>query len=202
MSEVMKRDLLEVARRNAERTQVVLSNRLKREARRVAMAAEHTTGATVKQLAEKHDLSEETVRADLKSAGVYTPQNRARITEEVRQAIVFKLQNGASVEDAATATGVSRVTVRKLGIIAGLLEKGTVRKRRSDEDMEEIAKLDEDVRAVHGVGLAALGSALATWRKKAAPVVASADEAPQGGDQAPESAEDAVPSDDAEDKPW
>lgn len=161
------RDLLEIARRNAERAQQVLSNRQKREQRRKQMAEEHGAGKSVTQLVAEYGVSAETVRSDLKAEGVYTPQRRTKITPELRASIVRALTEAPEdAEEIATSFGVSFATVRKIGVAEGILEAGAKRTRRSDADFVELEKLDGDLRAVHGAGLQALGAALYAWQKR------------------------------------
>ena len=167
----MSKDLLEIARRNAERAQEVLSNRQKREERRTQMAAEHDhgRGLNVSQLAEKYGVGLETVRNDLKAAGVYTPQRRTTLTPELRAAIIADIrQSPADLLAIGERHAVSYATVRKLGMEEGLLERGAPRKRRTAEDFEELERLDGDLKAVHGAGLQALGASLYAWRRRQA----------------------------------
>lgn len=164
------RDLLEIARRNAERAQLVLSNRQKRENRRKLMAADydHGKGKSVSQLAEDYKVSAETVRSDLVAAGVYTPKARTKITPELVAKITAQLKDGNDVQRVAEECGMSFATVRKIGVEAGVLQAGAPRQRRDDSDFEELEKLDGDLRAVHGAGLQALGAALYAWQRRKA----------------------------------
>lgn len=163
------RDLLAVAERNAAHAAAVLAKRKEIAERSQQLASEYDggNGKSVKQLAEDHGVSQETVRSGLKAAGVYTPQNRAKLDELLKASIVQMLREDITPAEAAKSTGVSQATVRKLGLAAGVLKKGPARKVRTEEEFDEIAQLDEDVRGIHGAGLLALGVALANHRKQA-----------------------------------
>jgi transposase len=163
------RDLLEIARVNAARAQQVLAKRELRHTRNAEMAKAAQQGQGVKQIAESFSVSQETVRSALRQQGVYTPQRRAKITDEVRAAIVDALRNGDSVASVAEVVGASAQSVRMIGLAAGVLTKGAPRKRRDEAEILLIRNFDSQARAqFNGQGLLALGNALRSHDRAAA----------------------------------
>lgn len=167
------RDLLEIARADAARAQ----ERLKREEGRAAQRSEYARdynegrGLSIRQIAEKWEVSQETVRTALKREGVYTPQRRGKVTPEMRERIITALKDNPNVGEQAVAWHLSAATIRKIGIESGVLEKGPPRAKRSEKQMGDIKVVDEALRKEFGAGLLALGAALRTWEKSADPEV-------------------------------
>lgn len=187
------RDLIAIARRNAERADSVLQKRLAREKRNEQMAVDYNgnNGLSVTKLAEKYGVTDETVRQGLRAEGVYAPKPRARITDDVRDSVKQMLTQGATVQQAAAAAGVSVPSVRNIGLAAGVLAKGSRRAKRSEQEWAAIKILDDGCREQFGTGLLSLGSALRAHEKAAQPQES----------ESPNVAAAPEPSDD-DDKPW
>lgn len=171
-------DLVEVARKRVESAQALLDKRERTATARANMANDYDRGKgmRVRAIAEKYAVSEETVRVGLKAQGVYQPQKRVKITDELREQVTADLKAQKSIGEIASNYGISASSVKKIAVDAGVVAKGPGRPRRTDEDMAAVKDLDTDARAIYGAGLLALGTQLRAWEKrKAAESVTQAD---------------------------
>lgn len=161
--------------------------RVIKQAEQEIPGAYRTGEVTMQKLADQYAISPMTVRRILKDANVPTVKFQ-RLSDEQRAEIVQMLRAGEHSDAVATAYGVSRNTVRKVGLDAGVFTKGSRRPHRSDADYALIEAYDAETRArFNGAGLYNLGMGLKQWRaKKAAEAAALEAESAPAPAPAPE----------------
>lgn len=187
------RSLLEAARRDAERALHRLEKEEAKAKTREEIVAAYEEEKSVKVLAGRFDVTTETVRSALKDAGVYAPTRRGKLSPEKREQIANALKDNPNIADQALAWGVSAATIRSIGQEAGIIKKGPPRTPRTDQQMHDIALVEEKIRDEFGAGFAALDAALKSWRKHFAGPPAEVEETP---------AEQAAPAPAADGAPW
>lgn len=119
-------------------------------------------------LAEMYGISTMTVTRILSDNGI-EPTRLHRLSDEEKSEILALIQQGQVPNEIATAYGTSVSSVRKLGVEAGLLEKGKRAPHRTDEEYRLIKDFDTEAERRFGARLYNLGMGLRSWEKKNAP---------------------------------
>lgn len=125
------------------------------------------------KLADLYGISTMTVTRILSDNGI-EPVRTHRLSDEEKTEVIALIKQHQGIPEIAAAYGTSVSTVRKLGVEAGLLEKGQRAAHRTDEEYRLISEFDEEAQKRFGAGLYNLGMGLRSWKKKqAAPLTAS-----------------------------
>lgn len=127
----------------------------------------YRTGEVSKsKLAEQYGISTMTVGRILAEAGIAGTTQR-RLNEEERREVAGMIKAGENLDQIAAAYGVSRNSIRTVGLKQGVLQPGERKPHRTAEEYALIEAFDQEARArFGGAGLFNLGTGLRNWHAK------------------------------------
>jgi transposase len=124
------------------------------------------TGQVSQQaLANHYGISAATVKRILRDSGRKVTRLKKLNTEQ-RSEVVALLRQNENVAQLAVAYQVSQNTIRRVGMDAGVLEKGKRKPRRSNAEYEQIEAFDQELRKRFGQGLYNLGIGLKAYHAR------------------------------------
>jgi len=124
-----------------------------------------TGEVTQNQLVQQYGIAAVTVKRILRDSGRKVTRVK-KLKDDDRAQVVALLRANENVMVLAQQFGVSQNTIRRVGLEAGVLEKGKRKPRRSDAEYELIQAFDTECRQRFGQGLYNLGIGLKTYHQR------------------------------------
>lgn len=159
-------DQIAKAEADVARRQAFIAQRKRVRQAEIEIPTAWDTGQVSQQsLANHYGISPATVKRILRDSGRKVTRLK-KLNPEQRAEVVALLRQNENVAQLAVAYQVSQNTIRRVGMDAGVLEKGKRKPRRSDAEYQQIEAFDAELRQRFGQGLYNLGIGLKAYHQR------------------------------------